>query len=68
MICIDDSKIVTELDGEYLVDWNQFAIYMNYGDIYKTRTGECYFYKGASCYQGCPEEKADSDCWVKLKQ
>lgn len=68
MICIDDSKIVTELDGEYLADWNQFAIYMNYGDIYKTRTGECYFYKGASCYQGCPEEKADFDCWVKLKQ
>ena len=68
MICIDDSKIVTELDGEYLADWNQFAIYMNYGDIYKTRTGECYFYKGASSYQGCPEEKADSGCWVKLKQ
>lgn len=57
MICIDDSKIVTELDGEYLADWNQFAIYMNYGDIYKTRTGECYFYKGLHAIRAALRKK-----------
>ena len=68
LVCIDDSKILSELDGKYLVDWKKFAIYMNYGEIYKTRTGDYYFYKGDPCYQNCPEETAASDCWIKLKQ
>lgn len=68
LVCIDNSKIVTERDGRYREDWNKYQIYMNYGDIYKTRKGEYYFYKGDSCDQDCPEENAVPGQWVKLLQ
>lgn len=66
LVCIDNSKIVQFYDGAYVEGWNKFQIYMDYGNIYKTKDGRYYLYIGDPCYQNCPEEEANAGQWVQI--